>query len=139
MWLLGYICKCNEYNLLPNEMNKGQLEKTMAFTSNIYEKNTYNESWEKKLIFHVKPKNICKALGKFLKCIWKACYIHDSLCHLCMFKFMIAFASSLTMSKAHGCATFSKLEVRLNYCLVLGPLSWECPILKLYPTDKLET
>jgi hypothetical protein len=54
-------------------MNKGWLEKTMAFTSDIYEKtmaftsdikNTYKLSCEKKIIFHVKPKKICKTLEK---------------------------------------------------------------------------
>jgi len=102
----------------------------------IFMRRTHIMSFEKYILFHVKPKKIYKVLGNFLKCIWKAPYIHDSMCHLCMFNFMIAFVSSLTISKAQGCGTFSKLELGLNYCLVLGPLSWECPILRLYPTHR---
>jgi hypothetical protein len=48
-------------------------------------------------------------------------------CNLCMFMFMIIFTSCFRMRKAQSWGTFSKCEAKFNYCLILGPLFWECP------------
>jgi hypothetical protein len=41
--------------------------------------------------------------------------------------FMINFASCFRIGKAHGWGTFPKCRCALRYCLVVGPLFWECP------------
>jgi hypothetical protein len=40
---------------------------------------------------------------------------------------MIIFVSCFTMGRAHRSETFPNYRSGLSYCLVLGPLFWECP------------
>jgi hypothetical protein len=47
--------------------------------------------------------------------------------HLRLCKFMINITACFTMGKAHVWGTFPDCEVKLGYCLVLGPLFWEWP------------
>jgi hypothetical protein len=60
MWLLGYICKCNESNLSLNEMNKGWP------LHPIFMRRTHIMSFEKIYIFHVKSKKYVNHLENFL-------------------------------------------------------------------------
>jgi len=39
---------------------------------------------------------------------------------------MISFASCFMIGKADGWGTFPKCRAKLSYCLILGPLFWEC-------------
>jgi len=50
--------------------------------------------------------------------------------------FMINFSLCFMIGKAHGWRTFSKCGVGLGYCLVLGPLFWECPHRRALPYTK---
>jgi len=39
-------------------------------------------------------------------------------------------------SEAHGWGTFPKCKAKLGYCLILGPLFWECPHPRALPYTK---
>jgi len=39
---------------------------------------------------------------------------------------MINFASCFMIGKADGWGTFPKCRAKLSYCLILGPLFWDC-------------
>jgi hypothetical protein len=52
---------------------------------------------------------------------------------LCMFRLMIIFISYFMIGWSSQFMDIPKTHAKLSYCLVLGPLFWECPDLRVLP------